>query len=91
VAPASNGSAAIATVLCETGAVASGVFFPSLKAARLGGLFSGDPGGVSHNPPLWRRRYCEAFGGILVEFLAQQNPMDAECFADLSATTAALV
>jgi hypothetical protein len=31
------------------------------------------------------------WAAILVEFLAQQNPMDAECFADLNATTAALV
>jgi hypothetical protein len=46
---------------------------------------------VSHNPPLWRWRYFEALGGILVEFLVQQTPMDAKCFADLSATTAALV
>jgi hypothetical protein len=30
-------------------------------------------------------------GGILVEFLEQQTPMDAECFADLNATTAVLV
>jgi hypothetical protein len=57
----------------------------------LGGFFPGDPGGVSHNPPLCRRRYCEALGGILVEFLEQQTPMDAECFADLNATTAVLV
>jgi hypothetical protein len=45
----------------------------------------------SHNPPLWRWRYFEALGGILVEFLIQQMPADAECFADLTATTAALV
>jgi len=30
-------------------------------------------------------------GGILFEFLVQQNPMDAECFADLNAITTALV
>jgi hypothetical protein len=57
----------------------------------LGGPFSSDPGSVSYNPPLWRRRYREALGGILFEFLVQQNPMDAECFADLNAITTALV
>jgi hypothetical protein len=45
----------------------------------------------SHNPTLWRWRYCEALGGILVEFLVQQKPANAECFADLTATTAALI
>jgi len=52
---------------------------------------SGDPGGVSHNPPLWRWRYFEALGGILVELLVQQLMADAECFADLTATTATLL
>jgi hypothetical protein len=30
-------------------------------------------------------------GGILVEFLGQHTPIDAERFADLSATTTALI
>ena len=91
IGPASNGFSVIVTVLREKGRAPLGFPKLDLKAARLGGLFSGDPGGVSHNPPLWRRGYCEALGGILVEFLVQHLPMDAECFADLNATTTALV
>jgi hypothetical protein len=52
---------------------------------------------ITDGPQLWRARrpsltrYFEALGGILVEFLLQQKPIDAECFDDLTATTAALV
>jgi hypothetical protein len=78
--------------LCSDGPLYQGrLLLHDLRPLPLDGLFPGHPGSLFHNPRLWRRWYCEALGGILVEFLVQQNPMDAECFGDPTAIAAALV